>query len=80
MVLADLSDAFSTVDAPCSSFIVSCPVSVEEHEKGTALSIFLLPNLGSTAFSSPIHAKLLSFSGHFPTHHNPDQVSGPANF
>ena len=56
MVLVDLNEVFSTVDAPCTSFTVSCPVSVEKHEKGTALSDFLLSNLGLSAFSSSIPA------------------------
>ena len=47
MVLADLIEVFSTLDAPCTSFIASCPVSVEKHAKGTAWSDFLLSNLGS---------------------------------
>ena len=52
MILADLSEVFLTVDAPCIFFIVSCPVSVEKQEKGSSLSTFLFLSLRRSAFSS----------------------------
>ena len=81
MVLADLSELFSTGDAPCTSLIVFCPVSAQKLEKVTALP---------TIFFCKTWYKLRSFlqyllryslsMAYSPTCPNPDEVSAPANF